>query len=114
VLRNWLITFLRREDYSLLEADNAAEALELSSNYEGIIDLLITKESLKNTTGQKVAETIRERRASLKFLQISDNVSAKPGEKAEMKPDNFLSTPFLPEILIARVKETLQSTQTLN
>ena len=60
--------FLVREDYRVLEADSAAEALEVSQTFSGTIDLLIADHTLKTMTGRQVAEQIRQSRPGLKVI----------------------------------------------
>ena len=56
VVRNVIMSCLVREDYRVLEADSAAEALEVSQTFSGTIDLLIADHTLKTMTGRQVAE----------------------------------------------------------
>ena len=48
VVRNVMVTVLLRAGYGVLEADSAAEALELSNKFDGAIDLLIADHLFKN------------------------------------------------------------------
>ena len=49
-LRNLMVAILVREGYQVLEADSAAEALELSNTFDGTINLLIADHCLKPMT----------------------------------------------------------------
>ena len=58
IVRNIIMKSLVREDYRVLEADSAAEALEVSQTFSGTIYLLIADHTLKTMTGRQVAEQI--------------------------------------------------------
>lgn len=108
VVRNVLMAVLVREDYRVLEADSAAEALEVSSNFEGVIDLLIADHTLKTMTGRQVAETIRQQRPDLRVLQISGHHIDKLAEDGGLLAGaGFLAKPFLPKVLLEQVRELL-------
>src|SRR3954452_19724117 len=84
VVRNVMVAVLVREDYWVLEADSAAEALEVSSSFEGVIDLLIADHTLKTMTGRQVAETIRQQRPELRILHVSGHPRERLEEQGEI------------------------------
>jgi CheY-like chemotaxis protein len=108
VVRNVMVTVLVREDYRVLEADSAAEALEVSNTFEGVIDLLIADHTLKTMTGPQLAEKICQARPGLRVLRIS-GYPPKMLEEGEAKASvDFLEKPFSPKALIEKVTEILK------
>jgi CheY-like chemotaxis protein len=108
VVRNVMVTVLVREDYRVLEADSAAEALEVSNTFEGVIDLLIADHALKTMTGPQLAEKICQARPSLRVLRISGYLLKKLEEGEAKAGADFLEKPFSPKALIEKVKEILK------
>jgi two-component system cell cycle sensor histidine kinase/response regulator CckA len=108
VVRNTMVTVLVREDYRVLEADSAAEALEVSNTFEGVIDLLIADHALKTMTGPQLAEKICQARPSLRVLRISGYLLKKLEEGEAKAGADFLEKPFSPKALIEKVRESLK------
>ena len=107
VVRNVMVTVLGREDYRVLEADSATEALEVSNTFEGVIDLLIADHILKTMTGPQLAEQICQARPGLRVLRIS-GYPPKMLEEGEKKASaDFLEKPFSTKALIEKVREVL-------
>jgi CheY-like chemotaxis protein len=110
IVRNLMVKVLGRAHYRILEADSAAEALEVSDTFGGIIDLLITDHALKAMTGRQVAEKIKQSRAGLKIIHMSGYPIETLEEQGGLTPGaEFLAKPFLPQALIEKVKCALGS-----
>jgi CheY-like chemotaxis protein len=108
IVRNLVMKVLVRENYRVLEADSAAEALAVSDTFEGTIDLLIADHTLKTMTGREVAERIRQSRPGLKVLQTSGQLREKLQQEGGLMPDaEFLGKPFLPKALTEKVTQLL-------
>jgi two-component system, cell cycle sensor histidine kinase and response regulator CckA len=109
IVRNVIIRVLEREDYALLEAASADEALQLSDSFDGTIDLLIADHALKTTTtGAAVAAQIRQVRPGLKILHTSGHPLNKLLQEGALIPGaNFLAKPFSAKILAEKVKQVL-------
>lgn len=109
VVRNLMVKILVRQEYRVLEADSAAEALEISNTFEGPIDLLIADHSLKSMTGRQVAEKIAQSRPALKILHISGYPIETLKQQGEVIAGaEFLGKPFLPAALIEKVVSILR------
>jgi CheY-like chemotaxis protein len=108
VVRNVMVTVLAHEDYRVLEADSAAEALEVSNSFEGLIDLLIADHALKTMTGPQLAEKICQARPGLRVLRISGYPLKKLEEGEAKTGADFLEKPFSPKALIEKVREILR------
>jgi two-component system cell cycle sensor histidine kinase/response regulator CckA len=107
VVRNVMVAVLVRENYRVLEADSAAEALEVSNTFEGVIDLLIADHILKTMTGPQLAEKICQARPGLRVLRISGYPPKMLVEGEAKAGADFLEKPFLPKTLIEKVREIL-------
>jgi len=112
IVRNIIMKSLVREDYRVLEADSAAEALEVSQTFSGTIDLLIADHTLKTMTGRQVAEQIRQDRPGLKVLHISGLSLEKLEQDGGVIPGaEFLAKPFSPKTLVNKVDQILGTTR---
>jgi len=100
-----MVSVLAREDYRVLEADSATEALEVSNTFRGIIDLLIADHALKAMKGRQVADKICESRPRLKILFISGYPLEEAG--GIIPGADFLAKPFLPTVLVQKVRDIL-------
>ena len=105
-LRHLLCTMLENLGYGVLEAESAAEAVELSRGLVGDIDLLVADAVLPDSTGSALARQLREDRPELPVLHISgyaeESRSEAPGPEAD-----FLSKPFTMEIFGQKVRSIL-------
>lgn len=111
VVRNFVVKVLATENYRVFEADNAAEALEVSERFEQI-DLIITDHALKTMTGRELAEHPCVSRPNLKVLQISGypmEYLVREGLMTLNTP--FLGKPFVRTQLLAAVDQLLRQTQ---
>jgi two-component system, cell cycle sensor histidine kinase and response regulator CckA len=101
---------LRRENYNVLEAGSAEEALAIALEAPGRIDLLVTDVMLPGASGRDLAERIRETRQDLRVLYISgytDDDAVRTG--AIPQGSRFLQKPFTLGALVGKVKESLGS-----
>ena len=108
IVRSVMVKVLVREDYRVLEADSADEALAVSRSFDGVINLLIADHALKTMSGRQVAEQIRQSRPALKVLHISGYPIEKLEREGGLIPGaEFLAKPFLPHQLAEKVSRIL-------
>jgi two-component system, cell cycle sensor histidine kinase and response regulator CckA len=99
---------LRRENYNVLEAGSAEEAMAMAASIPGRIDLLITDVMLPAASGRDLAEHIRETRHDLKILYISGYTDDDAVRTGAIPPGSkFLQKPFTLGALVSKVKESL-------
>ena len=105
-LLEFFSTVLRRDGHTVLEAENGAEALELSEGHTGgPIDILLTDVVLPYMDGAQLAERIMEVRPEIRVILTSglpmEIVMERcgPGFKGE-----FLPKPFSVFDLSGRIK----------
>jgi DNA-binding response OmpR family regulator len=70
MIRNALVRILTEETYEVLEAFSVVEALRVSGQFNGIINLLISDQSLKTITGLELAGQILRSRSGLRTFQV--------------------------------------------
>jgi PAS domain S-box-containing protein len=106
-LRRVAARILRKEGYRVLEAANAADALQVSADHDGPIELLLTDVVMPTTSGPALAAELTRHRTSMRVLFVSgyaDDRSAShiPADGA------FLEKPFTPDALLRKLRETLE------
>jgi two-component system cell cycle sensor histidine kinase/response regulator CckA len=91
-----------------LQADTVELAFDIGDTQDGNIDVLIADHFFLNTTGRQIAERILQTRPSMKVLYISGEHREVLIDEGSLSPaDAFLKKPFLPNVLIAKVRELL-------
>lgn len=109
-LREVAREFLKGAGYAVLEAGDAAEALEASEHYSAEISLLITDVVLPGINGHELAERLISRRPRTKVLYISgytdDGVVRHGVLQSEIA---FLKKPFTQDALTQKVRELLDA-----
>lgn len=101
---------LESEGYTVLEAYNGVEALDVSDGYGDAIDLLLTDAVMPLMGGQELAEQIKQKRPAIKVLFMSgytEDAAIRHG-LLEAKVE-FLAKPFSPSMLVARLRQVLES-----
>jgi two-component system, cell cycle sensor histidine kinase and response regulator CckA len=108
MVRNVLVRILAHEQYEVLEACSASEALKISSSFGGTINLLIADERLETMTGRQLAELIVESRPKIRVLQTSACALESLEQEGGLMPGaGFVQKPFLWRNLITDVKGIL-------
>ena len=104
VLRETLVS----GGYAVLEARSAGEAVVVSMEHRGPIDLLVTDVVMPGRGGYELGVRLTEMRPELAVLSISAHVdpavASGGGPGSEIA---FLQKPFTPEVLLRKVRETL-------
>jgi two-component system cell cycle sensor histidine kinase/response regulator CckA len=97
---------LRLLGYTVLEATNGAEALEIASGHESEIHLLIADVIMPRLGGPSLADQLRRSRPELKVLLISGYAAEALAELGS--PDlSFMRKPYTPSQLARRMREIL-------
>ena len=93
---------LRREGYTVHEARNGLEALEVESTIPHI-DLLVTDVAMPYMKGPELARHLRARQDDLKVIFVSGYVA--PGDLGQHQ--GLLHKPFVRQQLLDKIKEVL-------
>jgi PAS domain S-box-containing protein len=95
---------LERHGFTVLEASTGQRAIELASEYQGPIHLLISDVMMPDTGGRLVAEEVRKLRPDIVVLYMSgftNNTTLRQGVASQCEA--FLQKPFTPTMLIDKV-----------
>ena len=101
---------LQQIGYTVLEAANGGEAVEICRGYPGPIQLLLTDVIMPHMSGRELAERLEGVRPTLKVLYMSGYTDDALGPRALLAGDRvLLQKPFTPEALARTVREALDS-----
>lgn len=108
LVRNMCTVILSDLGYTLLEAENGEDALQVCSRFHGDIDLLLTDVVMPKMSGPDLAAKMQDLRPDIKVLFMSgytENAIVKHGVLAE--DINFIHKPITPKSLSRTVREVL-------
>jgi DNA-binding response OmpR family regulator len=102
---------LRNEGYHVLVASDMDEALRVSGEYAPDIDLVLTDIVLPTGNGMTLARALQKTRPNTPVLYMSGfGAEAIQAIQYEGGPNGgFLEKPFLPRVLVERVRQLLPS-----
>ncbi|HYL16338.1 MAG TPA: PAS domain S-box protein [Terriglobales bacterium] len=96
--------------YKVLEAANGAEALKLSDEHRGDIDLLLTDLVMPGMSGREVAQRLRPHRPNLCILFTSGYNQEQPRQPSDAQQEIVLfRKPFTGSALTRKVRELLDA-----
>jgi two-component system cell cycle sensor histidine kinase/response regulator CckA len=104
--------FLSRSGYTVLEANDGAEALRVSQQHHGPIHLMVTDVVMPKMAGPKLAALLAHERPEMKVLFVSGYA-----EKTVLQHGNidvttaFLQKPFSLKMLARKVREVLEASE---
>ena len=98
-------TFFQEAGFAVLTADDGRVALELSRNYPGVIDLLLSDVDMPRMDGLELYRHIAAQRPEIKVLMMSGDLLAM--ERVAMKGLSVLKKPFTLTALWRSVEELL-------
>jgi PAS domain S-box-containing protein len=108
-LRTLTRSLLERCGYSVLEAENGAEALEVSRQTSTPIDLLLTDIVMPGIGGRALAKKLAYERPKLKVVYMSGYTGQTYGGQGVLTPGTlFLQKPFTRESLARKVREAFE------
>ena len=96
-------TVLSAYGYKVLTANSGSKALEIITNNDQPIDLVITDLVMPNMSGRELVEHVRRLSPSTKILSSSGYV--RPSE--EQEETSYLQKPFTSQDLLLKVKQAL-------
>ncbi len=99
---------LQPHGYRILVAENGEDALRVSKEHEGTIDLLITDVVMPRMGGKEVAERLQPLHPQMKIIYMSGYTDDSIVHRGVLAPGlNFLEKPFSPAGLARKVREVL-------
>jgi two-component system cell cycle sensor histidine kinase/response regulator CckA len=108
VIRRTTVNALKPYGYYILEAIDGHEALEVSTTYEGDIDLLITNVAMPRMHGHELARQIKQHRPHIRILIVSGYQEGEFPPEAVNYSDALVK-PVEPEILAHKVNQLLRA-----
>jgi len=119
-VRELACQFLRVKGYTVLEAKDGHEALEIAARYSGTIHLLLSDMVMPKMNGNELAGRLKMVRSNIRVAFMSGYSEFSRGEMANEFPHApVLQKPFSPATLVGIVREALtesatdQSTETM-
>lgn len=109
-VRDLCVTILGPLGYTVLAAGHGKEAITLATQYNGIINLLLTDVVMPEMSGPELAEVLQRARPRLKVVFMSgytENAIVHHGILA--KNIHFLQKPITPQTLAAIVRQALDT-----
>ncbi len=107
-LRELVGQFLRKNGYTVLEAKNGIEALQVAEHHDGQIHLLMTDVVMPKMGGWKLAERLITLRPALRVVYLSgySEYSAAPDNSSKWRA-SFVQKPFAMDALARKIHEVL-------
>jgi two-component system cell cycle sensor histidine kinase/response regulator CckA len=99
--------FLERSGYTVLEARDGEEALGILQQYGRRVDLLLTDVVMPRMSGPALAERVLVRQPEIGILFMSGYPNGALGDGSNQPGAAFVQKPFAPQLLLRRVRETL-------
>jgi PAS domain S-box-containing protein len=107
-VRHMAQEILRLNGYKVLDASNGKEAIRVTEEYSGDIDLMVTDVVMPQIGGRQLAETLSLTRPQMRVLYMSgytDDAIVHHGVLDGVAA--FLEKPFTPDALALKVREVL-------
>ena len=108
-LRKLVRDYLTRENYDVIEAADGEEALELFSR-EPKIDLIILDIMMPKHNGYEVCKEIRQTSKVPILMLTAKGEEADVLQGFDIGADEYITKPFSPRILVARINAVLRRT----
>lgn len=99
--------YLKTNQFDVLAYDNGADAIEMLSDSNTSVDLVITDLNLPFAGGQQVIQAVKNSsRPDLPIIVLTaSGVESTELEVLDLGADEFISKPFSPAILLKRIQK---------
>ncbi|MBZ5644424.1 MAG: response regulator [Acidobacteriia bacterium] len=109
-VRELACQFLRVKGYTVLEAKDGQEALEIAGKYPGVIHLLLSDMVMPRMNGGELWRRVKRIRPDLRVAFVSGYSEYAGGDPGQNNPGGpVLQKPFSPVSLVEIVREALKS-----
>ena len=107
-LRKLARNILAAYGYTVLEAEDGADALEISKRFRGTIHLMLTDVIMPGLNGPGLAQQMIQERPELKVVYMSGYTGQVFNKDAVLNPGSiFVQKPFTREALAKKIREAL-------
>jgi two-component system cell cycle sensor histidine kinase/response regulator CckA len=100
---------LSSRGYTVLQAGNGVEAIEVLEQHDGKIDLVVSDVVMPEMDGPALLKELRKRKPELKIIFVSGYAEEAFANNEPQGQHAFLAKPFELKTLVAKVKETMAS-----
>lgn len=109
-VREFTLNTLQAQGYTVIEAQDGQEALQLAAEQTNHIHLLLTDVVMPGISGQVLAQQLIQSRPDLKILYMSGYTDNAIAHHGVLEPGiAFLQKPFSPVTLAQKVRDVLDS-----
>jgi two-component system, cell cycle sensor histidine kinase and response regulator CckA len=110
-VRHPTLEFLRQCGYTVIEAKDGLQAIEVAHKHQGTIHMMVTDVVMPGMSGGQLAELLAERYSEMKVLFVSGySEQVVLRHKIADVHTNFLQKPFTLKSLAAKMREILDAT----
>ena len=106
-MRKLIKDFLRQKEYNVLEAKDGEEALEIFEENKNKIDLILLDVMMPKLDGWSVLRQVRQNSRIPVIMLTARGEEQDELFGFELGVDEYISKPFSPKILVARVQAIL-------
>jgi PAS domain S-box-containing protein len=107
-LRRLTRASLEASGYKVLDAKDGLDALEISNQHDGAIDLLLTDVVMPGMGGRALARELVQRRSEMRVVYMSGYTGQAVGSQGPVGPgSHFVAKPFTREVLISKIRDAL-------
>ncbi len=106
-LRTMTRSILQNFGYTVLEANDGAQAAAISAQYDGVIHLMLTDVIMPGINGRDLAVQVSAARPAIKIVYMSGYTGQVPGHGVLPAGSHFLPKPFTRESLVHKLREAL-------
>ena len=110
-IRKLIKDFLRQENYAVLVAEDGEDALNVFEQNKNKIDLIILDVMMPKFDGWSVLRKIRQDNTQIPIIMLTARAEEQDELFGfELGVDEYITKPFSPKILVARVNTVLKRT----
>jgi two-component system, cell cycle sensor histidine kinase and response regulator CckA len=109
-VRFLLSSILKAEGYSVLEAKDGEQALQVTASHPGPINLVLTDLQMPRLGGRRLVETLLPANPGMKAMFMSGfGREDFPDSAAQGSSVTFLEKPFMPKSLVRQIRKVLDA-----
>jgi PAS domain S-box-containing protein len=109
MVRDLTLEVLKESGYTVIAAERPDDALRISRQNQGRIDLLLTDVVMPGMSGLELAERLKPERPEMKVLYVSGYTADAVVRRGMSDPQTaFLQKPFAPGALVRKVREVIE------
>ena len=112
-IRKLIRDFLAKEGYNSIEAEDGEEALKIFEEKNKVISLILLDVMMPKVDGWSVLRKIRAKSNVPVIMLTARGEEQDELFGFELGADEYISKPFSPKLLVARIRAMLNRTQTI-